>query len=414
MAQRLRKARVETTVARVDMSEEPNQLLKRVGAAAAEWNALLDAMFPDLMRSMTDAGNEVARVREFLAARPRIDVATLRSRLSDPDAADAMAAAIEELEAHLGNLQIEIETLSFQARRTLDAGNRMVDVLTPLSGVEPPAPVRPEPAVDPDSEALRRENAALNARVSELTGQMACLETQVQTPVQAPAADAEASARAQKLEAELRRVATAEAQARAEQREAQGAAQRLQGELAALRLEVATLKETNERLSRPLPGSAQERFEWIAGQAFDEEGRRKQLGRILLDAGVIRPEQLEIALGEQQSSWRRHIGVILVDLGFATEENIAQALAAQLALPYVDLRRENISNAALALIARPMALLHTCVPLGIVSSGLRVAMANPLDLVAVDDLRLAAGRAITPVVATASQIRQAISDHYLM
>jgi len=136
------------------------------------------------------------------------------------------------------------------------------------------------------------------------------------------------------------------------------------------------------------------------------------MGAILIEAGVITRPQLEHALREQRSSWNRHLGAILVELGFANEETIAQALAAQSRLTFVRLSEQEINRSAIRMVPERLAELHTCMPLRLYGNTLRVAMANPYDLIAIEDLRLAANRRIDPVVATAGDIRAAVRLWY--
>jgi len=136
------------------------------------------------------------------------------------------------------------------------------------------------------------------------------------------------------------------------------------------------------------------------------------MGAILLEAGIISEQQLDRALREQRSSWNRHLGAVLVELGFAKEETIARALAVQSRCPFVELAKEKITRQAVRLIPERLAQLHTCMPLYVYGNALRVAVANPYDLIALEDLRLAAGRRIDPVVATARDIREAMQLWY--
>jgi hypothetical protein len=141
-------------------------------------------------------------------------------------------------------------------------------------------------------------------------------------------------------------------------------------------------------------------------------GAKRPMGAILLEAGIISEQQLDRALREQRSSWNRHLGAVLVELGFAKEETIARALAVQSRFPFVELTKEKITRQAVRLIPERLAQLHTCMPLYVYGNALRVAVANPYDLIALEDLRLAASRRIDPVVATARDIREAIQLWY--
>lgn len=162
-----------------------------------------------------------------------------------------------------------------------------------------------------------------------------------------------------------------------------------------------------------LPGEdANARFERICQHAVDSEGNRRPMGKILLDAGVLTQQQLETALREQQTAWNRHLGNILVELGFTTEDAIAETLAAQIRAPFVHLNEETVQPEAIAMISGVLAHHHSCVPLRVQEDRLLVAMTNPFDLIALEDLQLSAGRSISPVVAPADEILRALRRYY--
>lgn len=134
---------------------------------------------------------------------------------------------------------------------------------------------------------------------------------------------------------------------------------------------------------------------------------------ILVKAGVITNGQLDDALREQRSAWNRHLGALLVDLGYASEEVIAQTLAAQTGLPYEHLSPDRIERAAAKLVSAQIAQHHTCMPVRLEGERIVVAMANPLDLVAQEDLRLASGMEVDVVVSTATAIRNTLRRIHL-
>ncbi len=138
------------------------------------------------------------------------------------------------------------------------------------------------------------------------------------------------------------------------------------------------------------------------------------MGEILVAAGIITAQELEEALEQQQSSWNRHLGAILVELGYATEDTIAQVLARQVDCAFVDVRTCVVEPLAQRFVSQHLARHHTCIPIRLTGDVLTVAMANPLDLIALDDLRLASNRHIEPVVGAASAINAAIRRYYVV
>ncbi len=146
--------------------------------------------------------------------------------------------------------------------------------------------------------------------------------------------------------------------------------------------------------------------------AHDEAGQKKSMGEILVDAGIISGQQLESALEEQRTAKKRRLGSILVEKGLIREEIVAQVVAAQLNLPFVRLSEMAIQRGAVALLDGRLATHHMCFPTAATSAEVTIAMANPLDLIAIEDLEFATHLKVKPVVATLSDITSAIVEHY--
>ncbi|MDQ1256626.1 MAG: type pilus assembly protein PilB [Candidatus Hydrogenedentes bacterium] len=146
--------------------------------------------------------------------------------------------------------------------------------------------------------------------------------------------------------------------------------------------------------------------------AFDSGGHKRRMGEILVDAHVITRDQLNQALAEQKKNPQRRLGLIFVEMGFTGEDIVSQVLASQLQLEFVHLAKEMIDITAVRLISSQMATLHMLIPLRVAPGKLTVAMANPLDLIALDDVELATSRRVEPVVATAADISAAIVRFY--
>ena len=136
---------------------------------------------------------------------------------------------------------------------------------------------------------------------------------------------------------------------------------------------------------------------------------RGALGQMLIAQGAIRQAELDAALAEQQRSGER-IGVLLVRRG-ADAEQVARALGRQLRLPHcaAPLQPE---PAALRLIDGKLATRLRVVPLSATERIIRVAMADPLDVAAMDDLRFRTGRRVEPVVATPAAVDAALVAAY--
>jgi hypothetical protein len=138
--------------------------------------------------------------------------------------------------------------------------------------------------------------------------------------------------------------------------------------------------------------------------AFDQHGHKRRMGIILVEAGVLTQEQLDIALAEQAANPQRRFGAIAVERGFTTEEAIARILAAQLRLPFHTLAPGSYDPTAARRVSAHLARLHKAVPVQQHEDTLTVAMANPLDLIAIEDIEIASRCRVEPVVATRSAI----------
>ncbi len=146
--------------------------------------------------------------------------------------------------------------------------------------------------------------------------------------------------------------------------------------------------------------------------ARDANGQPRSMGEILVDAGIITSKQLESALDEQRTATKRRLGSILVEKGLIREEIVAQVVGSQLNLPFVRLEKQKIEQGALALMDGRLATHHMCFPISATTEKITVAMANPLDLIAIEDLEFATSLKVHPVVATLSDITSAIVKHY--
>jgi type IV pilus assembly protein PilB len=134
----------------------------------------------------------------------------------------------------------------------------------------------------------------------------------------------------------------------------------------------------------------------------------KQLGQILLEQGLITNEQLERALVEHRST-ARSLGRTLIDLGYIRERDLVMALAEQVGLDYVDLSEYQIDHLAASLLPEQLARRYRALPIGERDGKLLVAMSDPANVFALDDIRSITNRDVQPIVATASDVERAIA-----
>jgi len=137
----------------------------------------------------------------------------------------------------------------------------------------------------------------------------------------------------------------------------------------------------------------------------------KQLGELLMERGIITPPQLEKAL-KIQSEKGGLIGQILVMLGFAKEEEIAQALTVQYGFPYLPLECYEISAEAIKLIPENVAKQYNLIAIDKMGDLLTVAMSNPLNVQAVEDIEMITSCKVQVFVSTMTDINNAVKKYY--
>ena len=137
----------------------------------------------------------------------------------------------------------------------------------------------------------------------------------------------------------------------------------------------------------------------------------KKIGEILVDAGLITNAQLEEALNVSKRTGAR-LGRTLVNIGVVTEEGIAHALAHQFNIPYVSLSGVIIEPQIIKLIPEALARRYKVIPFTKEGNAIRVAMFDPLDVFATDDLKKISGCQILPSVTTERDIQKAIDQYY--
>ncbi len=137
----------------------------------------------------------------------------------------------------------------------------------------------------------------------------------------------------------------------------------------------------------------------------------KQLGDILLEGGLVTHEQLGGAIEEQQKLGRS-LGRVLVDLGILTESQLVAALATQIGMQFVDLSDYAVDGSAVSRISDAVCRRHTALPIGYDDGKLLVAMADPANVFALDDIRSISGMEVKPVVATKPDVLAAINKYH--
>lgn len=140
-----------------------------------------------------------------------------------------------------------------------------------------------------------------------------------------------------------------------------------------------------------------------------EAGQR--LGQLLMRAGIITDKQLNDAL-EVHRATGSPLGRVLVDLGYATQGAILSVMAKQIGIEYVNFAERQPEPNAVAVVPKELAQRYTLMPVSIADGTLIVAMADPQNVLALDDLRIITGFEIKPAISTKDDIVAAIDEYY--
>lgn len=137
---------------------------------------------------------------------------------------------------------------------------------------------------------------------------------------------------------------------------------------------------------------------------------RKRLGDLLVQVKMITQDQLEQALKEKEPSEK--LGTLLVEKGYITEQQLIEVLEFQLGIPHVNLYSYPIDPSLQSIVSKESARRNLIVPIKKDKDKLTVAMADPLDYYAIDDLRMSTGFTINTVIATQADIIRTITRLY--
>jgi type IV pilus assembly protein PilB len=141
--------------------------------------------------------------------------------------------------------------------------------------------------------------------------------------------------------------------------------------------------------------------------------QRKRLGDLLVEAGIISEAELMTALAEQKKT-RNRLGDQLAAMKLVNEQQIIEVLEFQLGIPQVNLYKQKIEPNLFSIISEEMARRYLLIPIRKEGNRLIVAMADPLDYFALDDLRLSTGFEIQPVIAKKQELQLALNRYYGM
>ena len=136
-----------------------------------------------------------------------------------------------------------------------------------------------------------------------------------------------------------------------------------------------------------------------------------KLGEILVRENLVTPQQLREALDYQRSSGGR-LGSNLVKLGMISDDVITAVLSRQYGVPSINLDLFQIDDEVIKLISQEVALKYTILPISKVGATLTLAMADPTNVFAMDDIKFMTGLNVEPVIASEASIQMAIGKYY--
>ena len=137
----------------------------------------------------------------------------------------------------------------------------------------------------------------------------------------------------------------------------------------------------------------------------------KQMGELLVEQGMLRREQLTHALQVQQERGGL-LGQILVSLAYVSEESVAQALTAQYGFPYLPLKNYLIDPELVRMIPENVARQYYLIPVDRMGDSLTIAMADPLNVRAVEDVEMISRCSVQVFVSTLTEVAVAIARSY--
>ena len=137
-----------------------------------------------------------------------------------------------------------------------------------------------------------------------------------------------------------------------------------------------------------------------------------RIAEILQERVPLSEEQLQQALAMQRDTGQL-LGEVVVNMGFCTPEKVQEALATQVGGSLVEIKEENLNPEVISLIPPELAYRHQALPLSLRDSTIQVAIADPFNLCAADDIRMVTGLAVDLVFADPKEIRRLVEEHYM-
>jgi type IV pilus assembly protein PilB len=137
----------------------------------------------------------------------------------------------------------------------------------------------------------------------------------------------------------------------------------------------------------------------------------KDIAEMLLEEGLITPRQLEKSI-EQQKNSNESLERIIINLGYVTEKEVTEVIGKEMGVPFIDLDEVSIDTELARTVPEHLAQRYRVIPVGQENNKLALAMVDPLNVFAIDDIRLITGFDIEPMISTEESIIRAINNHF--
>lgn len=143
----------------------------------------------------------------------------------------------------------------------------------------------------------------------------------------------------------------------------------------------------------------------------EESMVRKKLGELLIERGLVTQAQLDEALRQQDRTGER-LGTLLVKLGYITEDTLTDVVSDRLGIPRVSLSAMVIDPQVIQRLTVETARRYTLIPIFAIGNTLTLAMADPLNIIAIDEIKYQTGCDVKRAIASESEVKEAIEEYY--
>ena len=140
-------------------------------------------------------------------------------------------------------------------------------------------------------------------------------------------------------------------------------------------------------------------------------GTKKKIGDLLIEKGFITQDQLDEGLREQRLSGER-LGEVLVEKGFITEDQLTETISERLGIPKISLNQMVIDPSIVQRVTVDVARRYLLIPIFEIGNTMTLAMADPLNIIAIDEIKYLTGSEVRRAVANPSEIKAAIDEYY--